>query len=336
MSNKIGQKTIEFTNTPYVLGCAAVGSKFEKEGPLGAYFDHIFENPIAGKETWEKAESEFQKTALNIAIKKSKIQSKDLDYIFAGDLLNQCTGSTFGIMNFNIPFVGVYGACSTMALSLIMASTFVDSGFGSNVAAVTSSHFCSAEKQYRFPLEYGNQRPQNAQWTATASGAVILTDKPQKIKIIRATVGTVQDKGIKDTNNMGAAMAPAAADTIIQFLKDTNTTPTDYDAIYTGDLGEVGSNILYSLCEKELPNLSEVHKDCGLMLYDKKSQDVHSGGSGCGCSASVLCTHIINGLNSGALKNVLFCATGALLSPTSAMQGENIPSIAHLVNINAE
>lgn len=333
MSRILGKRTIEFTNTPYILESAAVGSKFEKEGPLGKYFDHIFENPVADKETWEQAESEFQKTAISMALKKSNISQSELDFIFAGDLLNQCTGSTFGIKDLNTPFVGLYGACSTMALSLIMGSIFIDSGIGKKVAAVTSSHFCSAEKQYRFPLEYGNQRPQNAQWTATAAGAVILTQNPCSIKIKRATIGTIVDKGITDTNNMGAAMAPAAADTILQYLKDTNTSPDDYDAIYTGDLGEVGSNILYKLCEKEIPNLSKFHKDCGLLLFDREKQDVHSGGSGCGCSASVLSTHILRGLKEKRLRNVLFCATGALLSPTTAMQGENIPGIAHLVNI---
>ena len=206
MSKIIGKKTVEFQNTPYILSWGAVGSKFEKEGPLGKYFDEIFENPIAEMKTWEQAESKFQKTALKTAIKKTNL--KTLDYIFAGDLLNQCVGSTFGIMDYKIPFVGLYGACSTMALALINASVFLESGIGNNVGAITSSHFCAAEKQYRFPLEYGNQRPQNAQWTATASGAVVLTNTPQKIEIFRAMVGTVQDFGIKDTNNMGAAMAP--------------------------------------------------------------------------------------------------------------------------------
>ena len=208
MSEKIGEKTIVFTNTPYILSYGAVGSKFEKEGPLGENFDYIFENPIAGEDTWEMAESKLQNTALNIAVKKSNIKTEDIDYIFAGDLLNQCTGSTFGIRKFNRPFVGVYGACSTMALSLIMGSIFIDNNLGNNVAAITSSHFCAAEKQYRFPLEYGNQRPQNSQWTATASGAVILTNTKQKIKIKQAVIGTVKDKGITDVNNMGAAMAP--------------------------------------------------------------------------------------------------------------------------------
>jgi stage V sporulation protein AD len=208
MSKILGKRTMVFENPPYIVGYGAVGSKFEKEGPLGEEFDQIFENPIANAKTWEMAESELRKSALGIAIEKSNKKAEQIDFVFAGDLLNQCTGSTFGVMDFGIPFLGVYGACSTMALTLIMASVFMESKIGKTVAAVTSSHFCSAEKQYRFPLEYGNQRPQNAQWTATASGAVILTDVPQKVKIFSATVGKVCDKGITDPNNMGAAMAP--------------------------------------------------------------------------------------------------------------------------------
>ena len=333
MNKKHGSKTITFENPPRILSYAAVGSKFEGDGPLGKYFDRIFPDPSLNEDTWEKAESKLQKTALSLALRKGKFESSDLDFLFAGDLLNQCTGSTFGVMGFNTPFVGVYGACSTMALSLIMASVFIDGKMGERVAAVTSSHFCSAEKQYRFPLEYGNQRPQNAQWTATASGALIIGKGESNIKITKAIVGKIMDKGIKDTNNMGAAMAPAAADTIMQFLKDTNSSPEDYDAIYTGDLGVVGSELLYELTKKEFPTLSSVHKDCGLLLYDRNKQDVHSGGSGCGCSASVLCTHILNSFKEKTLRRALFCATGALLSPTSAMQGENIPSIAHLIEI---
>ena len=329
--SKLTGRTIEFSNCPYVLSYAAVGSKFEKEGPLGKEFDKIFENPLAGCESWEKAESKFQKTALGLAIEKAVLKPQDINIVFACDLLNQCTGSTFGLLDFNIPFAGVYGACSTMALSLIMASVFIDNNLAQKAAAITSSHFCTAERQYRFPLEYGSQKPQNAQWTATASGAVILTNEPQNVKIKRATIGIAQDKGVTDQNNMGAAMAPAAADTILTYLKDTNTAPKDFDAIFTGDLGFVGSELLYKLCIEQGTDISAFHNDCGLMLYDPERQDVHSGGSGCGCSASVLTSHILKKLEKGEYKRVLFCATGALLSPTTVMQGENIPSIAHLV-----
>lgn len=336
MSELKGKQTLEFTNAPSVIGYAAVGSTYERDGRFGDQFDHIFDDPLAGMESWEQAESELQKTSLGIAIKKSGVNEDDIGVLFAGDLLNQCVGSTFGIKSYGIPFVGVYGACSTMALSMIMASVFVDNGIFKNAAAVTSSHFCSAERQYRFPLEYGGQRPPTAQWTATASGAVILSDSKSNIKVKRATIGKVEDLGITDQNNMGAAMAPAAAGTILQFFKDTDTSPSDYDRIFTGDLGQIGSELLYELCDKEKVDLRTFHDDCGLLIYDIIKQDVHAGGSGCGCSAAVLCTHILNSLKSGVYKKILFCATGALLSPTTVQQGENIPSIAHLVEIIRE
>ncbi len=336
MSKMIGKQTVEFCNSPSVIGYAAVGSKTEKEGPFGHLFDHIFDNPLAGQDSWEKAESELQKTSLGLAMEKAGKSQEEINFVFAGDLLNQCTGSTFGIKSYGIPFVGLYGACSTMALSLIMAAVFVDNGIGEYTAAVTSSHFCSAERQYRFPLEYGGQRPPTAQWTATASGAVILAQQGSGIRIRRATVGTVEDLGVTDANNMGAAMAPAAAKTILQFLKDTNTAPDQYDAIFTGDLGQVGSDLLYQLTEEQGIGLRDKHKDCGLLIYDRVKQDVHAGGSGCGCSASVLCTHILNGFRDGTYHKVLFCATGALLSPTTVQQGETVPSIAHLVEITKD
>lgn len=336
MAKIIGEKTIEFSNPPSIIGYAAVGSKYEKDGRFGRLFDYIFDDPLAGKDSWEKAESELQKKSLGLAIKKSEKKEKDIQVLFAGDLLNQCTGSTFGIMDYKIPFAGVYGACSTMALSLIMASSFVDGGIGNTCAAVTSSHFCSAERQYRFPLEYGGQRPPTAQWTATASGAVIVSESNSNIKVKRAIIGTVEDLGVKDANNMGAAMAPAACSTILQFLKDTKTLPKDYDGIFTGDLGQVGTDLLYQLTDEEGISIRGYHEDCGLLLYDRNKQDVHAGGSGCGCSAAVLCTHILNNLKSGSFKKVLFCATGALLSPTTVLQGESIPSIAHLIEIVRE
>ncbi len=329
---------IEFENPPYVSGYAAVGSKMEKEGPLGEKFDYIFDNPIADEKSWERAEIKLQKNALGIALKKAEKTPDDINFVFAGDLLNQCIGSTFGIKNFSIPFAGVYGACSTMALSMIMASVFISSKIAKNTAAVTSSHFCTAERQYRFPLEYGGQRPPTAQWTATASGCVILSDMDlkSKIKIKSAMIGTVKDLGVSDAKNMGAAMAPAAYSTISEFLKSTNTDISNYDKIFTGDLGQVGSDLLYEIFKRDGIDISSVHNDCGLLLYDRKNQDVHAGGSGCGCSASVLCTHIFENIKNGTYKNVLFCATGALLSATSTKQGETIPSVAHLVQIVGE
>lgn len=329
-------KVINFKNSTYVAGYAAVGSKYEKEGRLGGQFDYIFDDPLAGKDSWEQAESELQKTAFEIAVKKSGNEAKNIDVIFAGDLLNQCVGSTFGIKKYDIPFVGVYGACSTMALSLIMASAFVDGGFANLSAAITSSHYCSAERQYRFPLEYAGQRPPTAQWTATASGSVIVSNKKSEISVKRAYIGEVVDYGIADANNMGAAMAPAAADTIMRFLNETDTLPSDYDKIFTGDLGQVGSELLCDMLGKEGIDIIKKHEDCGLILYDRNKQNVDAGGSGCGCSAAVLCTHILNNIKSGAYKRVLFCATGALLSPTTVQQGENIPGIAHLLELCKE
>lgn len=334
MAKQVGKQTYFFDHPPIITGYAAVGSTYEEKGRFGNQFDYIFEDPMAGAKSWEQAESELQKTALRIAMQKAGRKPSEIRTLFAGDLLNQCIGSTFGTKGYGIPFVGVYGACSTMALSTMMASFFVDGGLADHAAAVTSSHFCSAERQYRFPLEYGGQRPPTAQWTATASGALILSKAGSGVTVTRATIGRVTDLGVTDSNNMGAAMAPAACDTILQFLKDTGTKPDDYNCIFTGDLGQVGTDLLYELAEKEGVTLRGHHDDCGLLLYDQTKQDVHAGGSGCGCSAAVLCTHILNTFRSGEYRRVLFCATGALLSPTSVMQGEIIPSIAHLIEFS--
>lgn len=328
-------KTLVFKNKPAVLSYASVGGKKEGEGPLGDNFDAISKDSLFGEKSYEKAESQMQKTAVMTAIKKANKNTRDIDAVFGGDLLNQCIGSSFASRNTQIPFLGVYGACSTMALTLGLAAVFVDSGFAKHAIAVTSSHFCSAERQYRFPLEYGSQRTPTAQWTATAAGAVVLSSERQKAYIDKATFGIVQDLGVKDANNMGAAMAPAAADTIMRFLRDTDTKENDYDAIFTGDLGFVGTTLLYQLLEKEGINIRKNHNDCGLMIFDRATQDVHSGGSGCGCSAGVLTSTILKKVESGEYKNILFCATGALLSPTSTMQGETIPSVAHIVNIKS-
>ena len=255
--------------------------------------------------------------------------------IFAGDLLNQCIGSYFGLREKGIPLIDLYGACSTMTLGLSLASIMVDSGAADCTAAVTSSHFCSAERQYRFPLDYGGQRPQSAQRTVTGSGCCIVSnDKTKNVPRVKyATVGKIVDYGVNDQNNMGAAMAPAGADTLLRFFKDTKTRPEDYDMIYTGDLGKIGSKLLYELLSKEGYEIKNNHKDCGVMIYAKEDMDVHAGGSGCGCCASVLCGHILRNVANREQSNVLVMATGALLSPTSIQQKETIPSIAHLVNI---
>ena len=333
MSQNLGRSTFRLTNPPSALAYAAVGGKKEGEGPLARDFDLLCDDSSFGEQTWEKAESRLQKDAVNKALEKARLSSGDIDLIFAGDLLNQCVGSTYGLRDLEIPFLGLYGACSTMAESLAVASLFVDNGLAERAAAVTSSHFCSAERQFRFPLEYGGQRPPTAQWTATASGAVIVGAAAQAPFIREVSIGKITDLGITDANNMGAAMAPAAASTIETFLRDTGTGPEDYDLILTGDLGKVGKALLLDLLKRQGIDLSRNHDDCGLMLYDEE-QDVHAGGSGCGCSASVLCGYVLPRIASGVYKDVLFAATGALMSPTSVQQGESIPGIAHLVHLS--
>lgn len=324
------KRVIKFKNPPYITASASCVGREEGEGPLGNEFDKIFEDATLGKDSWEKAESALQKCAIETAIQKSGYKKDDFDLLFAGDLLNQCTGSTFSIRDLSIPFIGMYSACSTMALSIATASVFISSGLIKRAVCATSSHFCSSEKQFRYPLEYGGQRTPTAQRTCTAAGASVLEKDGGKIFVDSVIFGKVQDLGVKDANNMGAAMAPAAADTIFTFLSETNTKPSDYDMILTGDLGFVGSDLLLELMKKDYNmDISSVHKDCGKMMFYRNSQDVHAGGSGCGCSASILNSLIFRQLINGELKNVLFVATGALLSPVSVMQGESIPSIAH-------
>ena len=330
---RLGERTIVFENKPTILSYGSVVGKKEHEGPLSNEFDAYTIDSFFGEKTFEKAESKLQKTAVQTALDKGGFKESDIDNIFAGDLLNQCIGSSFGLREFGIPFIGLYGACSTMALSAGLASIFVDSGAATRAVAVTSSHFCSAERQYRFPLNYGSQRTPTAQWTVTGSGALVLGCGEGKPYINSVTFGEIEDYGIKDINNMGAAMAPAAASTIKKFFSDTGTKPEDYDVIYTGDLGHVGTNLLYELLEIEGIDIRCRHSDCGLIIFDREKQDVHAGGSGCGCSASVLCSFIMHRFEEGQFKNILFMSTGALMSPTSSFQGESIPGIAHLINI---
>ena len=276
----------------------------------------------------------MQTDAVQLAIEKANLLPQDISYIFSGDLLNQCTSSVFGLREFDIPYLGQYGACSTMAQTIAMASIFVASGCGKYCSAVTSSHFCSAEKQFRFPLDYGGQRTPTAQWTVTGSGSVVIGKGENSPFIKAVTIGKINDLGIKDANNMGAAMAPAAADTIKNYLKDTNQKPDDFDLILTGDLGQVGSTLLIEMLDKDGINIAPYHNDCGLMIFDLQKQDVHAGGSGCGCSGSVLCGYILDRVKNEDLNNILFIATGALMSTTSSQQGESIPSIAHLIHIS--
>ncbi len=334
-SNK--KNAIIFENSPSVLGYAAVVGKKEAEGPLGNYFDVTYKDEFCGEKTFEKAETYMQKQAIETAIKKSGLNKEDIGCALAGDLLNQCIGSSFGMRELKIPFTGLYGACSTMALSLALAGIFVNFGALKTAVAAASSHFCSAERQYRFPLEYGGQRSQAAQWTVTGAGsAVIGENNNHSPHLTAAIIGTVRDLGITDTNNMGAAMAPAASKTIGDFLNATSTKPLDYDIILTGDLGSTGSRLLVKLLKDEYKiDISPVHKDCGTMIYDMKKQDVHSGGSGCGCSASVVCSYIFSKLKTKEINKVLFIGTGALLSPTSSLQKESIPGIAHGVLLSS-
>ena len=333
MAKRIGKHTVLLENRPSFVGYGSVVGKKEHDGPMGHEFDAYDEDSRFGEESYEKAESRLQKIAVETAMRKAGKCENDIDVVFAGDLLNQCIGSFFGLRSMQIPLVGIYGACSTMTLGLSLASIFVDSGAANCVAAVTSSHFCSAERQYRFPLEYGSQRTPTAQWTVTGSGASIIERAEGKPYINAVTIGKITDLGVTDANNMGAAMAPSAAETLKSYFEDTGTTPEDYDIIYTGDLGVVGSEMLYSLMEEKGYDIRCRHNDCGLKIFDVQGQDVHAGGSGCGCSAAVLNSFVMHRFEDGNFKNILFMSTGALMSPTSCMQGESIPGISHLINI---
>ena len=336
MAKRIGKYTVEMTGGPVIKAFASSVGKKEAEGPLGKEFDQVFEDTTLKEPSWEKAESRLQTETVKIILKKCGMDASEINYIFAGDLLNQCMSSSFGLRSLNIPFLGQFGACSTMAQSLFLAATSIEAGIADYSVAVTSSHFCSSERQFRFPLQYGGQRTPTAQWTVTGSGAILVARNEEGPKIKYCTVGRITDLGIKDANNMGAAMAPSAAKTLLSFFSDTKTKPDDYDLILTGDLGEVGSALLKQLLENEGIRLKTNYNDCGLMIYYKEKQDVHAGGSGCGCSASILCSLILNKVKNKELKNILFIATGALMSPTSAQQGETIPGVAHLINIVAE
>lgn len=333
MPERKGQYTVTLSGRPTILGYSAVVGKKEGEGPLGRYFDMVFEDTTLGEKTWEKAESALQREAFTRALNKAGVSPSQVNYMFAGDLLNQSIASTFGLREFGVPLMGQFGACSTMAQTLALSAIFVDSGAADICAAITSSHFCAAERQFRFPLEYGGQRPPTSQWTATAAGAIIVGLGGSGVKIADVTIGYITDFGINDANNMGAAMAPAAAETLTSYLNDTATKPDDYDLIVTGDLGAIGAELFRELMQRKNFPLGANYSDCGLMLYDRSSQDVHAGASGCGCSASVLCSYILNKMTTGELKNVLFMATGALMSPTSSQQGESIPGIAHLCHL---
>jgi stage V sporulation protein AD len=327
----MGKRTIRFERPPGVLGYASIVGKKEGEGPLRDTFDVIGKDTSFGEKTWEKSESHMQREVLQLAADKAGIALGGIDLLFAGDLLNQCIGTSFGLRASERPLIGLYGACSTMAEGLALSAMSVDGGYAHTAAAVTSSHFCSAERQYRLPLEYGGQRTPTAQWTVTGAGALILGKSGHEPRVTHATIGKIVDAGIKDAANMGAAMAPAAFDTLSVFLSDTKTKLTDYDLIATGDLGAFGAELLRDLLRQNNMTPDERYVDCGELIYDREKQDVHSGGSGCGCSASVLCGYIMEGMRSEKWRRVLLCGTGALLSPISTAQGESIPAICHLV-----
>lgn len=331
---KVGSQTIQIDNNVYILSTAAIVGPKESEGPLAEYFDLCLDDEFWGEKTWEKAESKIIKETVNMSINKSTISTSDIDLCFAGDLLNQCISSCFGLRTMNIPFFGIFGACSTFIEGMCLGSVFISSGASKNIICATSSHFCSAEKQFRYPLELGNQRPQSAQWTVTGSGSALLsTTSNNSPHITYVTPGKIIDMGIKDANNMGGAMAMAAVDTLTTHFKDTGRTPDFYDLILTGDLGSIGKEIVIEQSKKEGYDLSNNYNDCGVLIFDNYKQDTHSGGSGCACIATVFSSYIYKLLTEQDLKKVLLVGTGALTNSTTSAQGESIPGIAHAISV---
>jgi len=336
MNKRLGRQTVCFERPPVILSHAAVAGKKEGEGPLKHCFDLISQDSYFGQESWEKAESHMLRQCFQLACDKGKLAASELDYVMAGDLLNQCVSSSFAMKDSSLPYFGLYGACSTMVESMALGAMLVDGGFAKRLACLTGSHFCTAERQYRLPLEYGGQRPPCAQWTVTGAGAVILSDRGRGQRITHVTAGRIVDAGINDACNMGAAMAPAAFDTIYAHFKESGRGPEDYDAIFTGDLGALGHDILQELFAAEGIELGVRYMDCGVLMYDRNTQDVHAGGSGCGCCASALAGHILRAMENGVWGRVLVCATGALMSTTTSQQGSSIPGICHAVAIESE
>ena len=332
-NKKRGRQSFSLENPPVITTWASIAGKKEAEGPLAHTFDIKCRDTYFGQKTWEQAEKHMQQQALRKLAEKAEMQLSDFDLVFSGDLLNQCIGSSFTLRNTGVPHLGLYRACSTMAESLLMASMAVGGGFADKVVAMTSSHFASSERQYRFPLGYGGQRTPTSQWTVTGSGAALVCSQGKGPRITGCTIGTVTDLGIKDANNMGAAMSPAAYSTIKAHFEDMNTGPEDFDLIVTGDLGQLGKEVLLELARRDGVSLGGKLTDCGTLVFDNTKQDVHAGGSGCGCSAITLCGYLLDQLNSGKLKKILFCGTGALLSPTSTQQGLPIPGVCHAVCI---
>lgn len=333
LEKRLGRQTVILESKPKIIATHSVVGKKEGEGPLREYFDDIVKDDQNGKKSFEKAESSMMIKAISNVIKKGNLQEKDIDYLFGGDLLNQLTSTSFVAREFDIPFFGLYGACSTMAESLSLAGLMLDGGFANHVIAATSSNFSAAERQFRFPLEYGSQRKEQSQWTVTGSGAMLLGRYGDFPYLTHVTTGVVKDYGIKEGDNMGAAMAPAAVDTLYKHFKDTGRQPKDYDIIATGDLGKVGKDLTEALLLDYGYDIKGVYTDCGLEIFDNEKQDTKSGGSGCGCSAVVACGYFYKELMAKKFKRMLLVSTGALMSPTSSLQGESIPGIAHAVSI---
>lgn len=337
MIKRIGKRTLALENRPYLLGHAAAVGKKEGEGPLGERFDYVAKNDRMGQRSWELAESELQKTAIRLALRKATLPERSLDLILAGDLLNQCIGSFLASMHANVPYLGQYGACSTMAQGLALGGCLVESGAADRLLAAASSHFCSSERQYRFPLAYGGQRTPTAQWTATAAGAAVLGSEPVPngaepcdVRVTHVLFGRMVEMGVTDAANMGAAMAPAAADTLSALLEDLGAQPRDFDCIVTGDLGHIGADLLLTLLRGDSIDLSPVYSDCGSLIFGDE-QDTHAGGSGCGCSAAVLCGPLLRDMHRGKIHRLVFAGTGAMMSPTSVQQGQPIAGICHAV-----
>ena len=329
MNKKIGRQTVVLSDPPVITAAVSVVGPKEGQGPLKEYFDRVLEDAMAGQKSWEQAESSIILEGMKLLLEKGGCVLEDLDYILSGDLLNQCSGSTFGLRDLKRPFFGLFGACSTMGEAMSLGAMLLDGGFGQKIAAGASSHFCSAEKQFRFPLNHGTQRPPTSTWTVTGFGGVLLEREGKGPRITHITTGRIVDMGVTDANNMGAAMAPAAVDTLLAHFRETGRTPEDYDCIVTGDLGLVGHRLVNELMQQEGVPLDDRYTDCGLLIFDSASQDTHAGGSGCACSAVTFCGKIYTDLLQGRLKRVLFMPTGALMSTTTSQQGESIPGIAH-------
>lgn len=330
---KIGKQTVKFENPPSIISTYTIVGPKEGEGPLKKYFDMILDDDMWGQESFEKSESKIQEEAIRSAISEGDLSLKDIDYLISGDLLNQIISSSYTARQLSIPYYGLYGACSTMTESLSLGAMLVDGGFADKIVCATSSHFSSAERQFRFPLEYSSQRNFSSQWTVTGAGATVISSEGNGPYITYATTGKIVDMGIKDASNMGAAMAPAAVDTLITHFKDTGFSPSDYDLIYSGDLGKIGKSIVIDLMKKEGYDLSGVYSDCGVEIFNNEDQDTHAGGSGCGCAAVVLNGYIYKKMKKASFSRILIMATGALHSTVINQQGESIPGIAHAVTI---